>query len=116
MTNAPYITFALLVPPRGGGTPLFGLCGYVPMNKVWLSRTLVSTMVYNFTISALNRVSFWTGSSSKSVKTCDERSPFAIPIIFFLDIYFHDFSLKNYLILYAKQSKSGSESSVSCFK
>ena len=40
----------------------------------------------------------------------------AIPIIFFLNIYFHDFSVKNYLILYAKQSKSGSESSVSCLR
>ena len=57
---------------------------------------------------------FWTGSLSKSVKTCDERSTFAIPILFFLKFYFHDFSVKNYLILYAKQNKSGSEGSVSC--
>ena len=56
-------------------------------------------------------MSFWTGSLSKSVKTCEERPTFAIPIIFFLNIYF---SAKNYLLLYAKQSKSGSESSVSC--
>ena len=41
---------------------------------------------------------------------------FAIPIIFFLNIYFHDFSAKNYLIRYAKQYKSGSESGVSCLK
>ena len=34
----------------------------------------------------------------------------------FLNIYFHDFLVKNYLILYAKQNKSGSESSVSCLK
>ena len=61
-------------------------------------------------------VSFWTGSLSRSVKTCDERPTFAIPITFFLNIYFHDFSVKNYLILYAKQSKSGSESSISCLK
>ena len=53
---------------------------------------------------------------SKSVKTCDERSIFAISIRFFLNIYFHDFSVENYLILYAKQSKLGSESSVSCLK
>ena len=32
---------------------------------------------------------------------------------FFLNIYFHDFSVKKHLILYAKQNKSGSESSVS---
>ena len=49
-------------------------------------------------------------------KTWDERSTFAMPIIVFLNIYFHDFSVKNYLILYAKQKKSGSESSVSCLK
>ena len=68
-------------------------------------------------LSVLNRVrSFWTGSLSKSVKTCDERSTFEIPIIVFLNIYFHDFSVKNYLILYAKHKKSGSESSVSCLK
>ena len=30
-----------------------------------------------------------------------------MPIYFFLYIYFHDFSVKNYLILYAKQSKLG---------
>ena len=38
-----------------------------------------------YTISlliVLNWVSFWTESLSKSVKTCDERSTFAIPIIF----------------------------------
>ena len=55
-----------------------------------------------YTISLLgvfNRVSFWNGSLSKSVKTCDERSTFAIPII-----------------LYTKQNKSGSETSVSCLK
>ena len=68
-------------------------------------------------LSVVNRVqSFWTGSLSKNVKTCDERCTFAIPTIVFLIIYFLDFSVKNYLILYAKQSKSGSESSVSCLK
>ena len=33
-----------------------------------------------------------------------------------LKICFHDFSVKNYLILHAKQSKLGSESIVSCLK
>ena len=33
---------------------------------------------------------------------------------FFLNIYFHDFSVKNYLIV--MQNKSGWESSVSCLK
>ena len=50
------------------------------------------------------------------MKTCDERSTFAISIRFFLNICFHDFSVENYLILYAKQNKLGSESSVSCLK
>ena len=50
------------------------------------------------------------------VLSCDERSTFAIPIFFPLKICFHDFSVKNYLILHAKQSKLGSESSVSCLK
>ena len=69
-----------------------------------------------YSVSVLNTVSFWTGSLSKIVKTCDERSTFAIPITFSLNIYFHDFGVKNYLILYAKQSKSGSESCVSCLR
>ena len=38
------------------------------------------------------------------------QEPMAIPINFFLNIYFQEFSVKNYLILYAKQSKSGSQS------
>ena len=90
-----------------GGTPLLGLCGYVPLNSVWFSRS----WVYDFTIKRLEQGVFLDWKPSKSVKTCEERPTFAIPIIFFLNIYF---SAKNYLILYAKQSKSGSESSVSC--
>ena len=90
-----------------GGTPLFGLCGYVPLNRVWFSRS----WVYDFTIKRLEQGVFLDWKPSKSVKTCEERPTFAIPIIFFLNIHF---SAKNYLILYAKQSKSGSESSVSC--
>ena len=52
-------------------------------------------------------MSFWTGSLSKSIKTCDERSTFVIPIIFFLNCYFHDFSVKHS----GSNHKSGSESS-----
>ena len=84
-------------------------------NRVWLLGSLTGYTI--LLLSVLNRVrSFWTESLSKSVKTCDERSTFEIPITVFLNIYFHDFSVKNYLILYAKQKKSGSESSVSCLK
>ena len=43
------------------------------------------------------------------MKTCDERSIFAIPIFFPFNIYFYDFSAKNYL-----KNKSRSDSSVSC--
>ena len=68
------------------------------------------------TPSILHRVLFWTESLSKSVKTCDEGSTFAIPIFFPLNFYFHDFSVKNYLILYAKQKISESESSASFLK
>ena len=59
------------------------------------------------TPSILHRVLFWSESLSKSVKTCDEGSIFAIPIFFPLNFYFHDFSVKNYLILYAKQKNQG---------
>ena len=76
-----------------GGTPLFGIHGYVPLEQGMVFKVL---RVYNFTTERLqNRVSFWTGSLSKSVKTCDERATFVIPIFFFLNIYFHDFSVKN---------------------
>ena len=71
--------------------------------------------VYNFTIKHLEQ-SFWTGNLSKSVKTCNERSTLMQYQYFFLNIHFHDFSRKNYLIQYAKQNKSGSESGVSCLK
>ena len=76
-----------------GGTPLFGIHGYVPLQQGMVFKVL---RVYNFTTERLqNKVSFWTGSLSKSVKTCDERATFVIPIFFFLNIYFHDFSVKN---------------------
>ena len=45
----------------------------------------------------------------KTVKACDEQFTFPIPKLFFLNIYFRDFSLKNYLILYVKQNKSEAE-------
>ena len=50
----------------------------------------------------------WTGSLSK---TCDERSTVAISILFSLNIYSRDFSVKHWLILYqwkAKQSRTES--------
>ena len=52
----------------------------------------------------------------KESEDFNEPSTFAIPIISFVNVYFHDLSVENYLILYAKQNKSGSESSVSCLK
>ena len=39
----------------GGGTPLFGLYGYVPLNRVWFSESWVVNMVYNFTIKYLEQ-------------------------------------------------------------
>ena len=44
-----------------------------------------------------------------------KRSTFAEPT-FILNIYFHDVSLKNCSILYAKQNKSGLENSNSSLK
>ena len=44
-----------------------------------------------------------------------KRFTFAKPL-FILNIYFHDVSLKNCSILYAKQNKSGSENSDSSLK
>ena len=46
----------------------------------------------------LNRTSFRNASLSKSVRACDEQaSLFAIPTVFFQNIYFYDVRLKNYL-------------------
>ena len=76
-----------------GGTPLFGIYGYVPLEQGMVFKVL---RVYNFTTERLqNRVSALTGSLLKSVKTCDERPTFVIPTFFSLNIYFHDFSVKN---------------------
>ena len=88
----------------GGGTPLFGLHGYVPLNRLWFSRFWVLNRVYNFIIERLELGVFleW-----KPFKECEDLR-WAVYICntnnFFLNIYFHDFSVKNYLILYAKQT------------
>ena len=66
-------------------------------------KVLVLNRVYNFTIKRLEQVVFL----DKPFKGC-EHLRWAAYIcntdIFFLNIYFHDFSEKNYLVLYAKQS------------
>ena len=70
--------------PGGGeeGSPLFGLYGYVLCASGHTFQGLESYTGYAISLlSVLNRVSFRTGSLSKSLKTCDERSTFAIPII-----------------------------------
>ena len=91
----------------GGGTPLFGLYGYVPLNRVRFSRFWVLNWVYNFTIERLELGVFldW-----KPFKECEDLG-WAVCICntnnFFLNICFHDFSVKNYLILYAKQANHG---------
>ena len=62
-----------------------------------------------FKVLSLKRGVFldWKPLRVWTVKTCNERSTIAIPIIFFLNIHFHDFCVKNYLILYAKQTNQG---------
>ena len=100
----------------GGGTTLFGLYGYVPLNRVWFSTSWVLNRVYNFTIKRLEQDVFLDWKPFKECKDLQWAVYFAVPITFSLNSHFHDFSVKNYLILYAKQNKSGSESSVSCLK
>ena len=39
----------LTVPRAQGGTPLFGLCGYVPLNGVWFFGLAFLNKVYNLT-------------------------------------------------------------------
>ena len=70
-------------------------------------RVWVFNRVYNFTVERLELCVFldW-----KPFKECEDL-PWAVYICstnnFFLNIYFHDFSVKNYLILYAKQTNQG---------
>ena len=67
-----------------GGTPLFDLHGYTLVNRVWLLGSWVFNRVQNFTIfDVLKRVSFWTGSLSKSVKVGDKRPTLVLKTIFF---------------------------------
>ena len=65
----------------GGGSLLFGPYGYVPLNRVWFSRSWVLHRVYNFTIKRLEQgvVLDW-----KPFKECQEQSTFAVPIFFAL--------------------------------
>ena len=58
----------------GGGTPLFGLCGYVPLNL---------------------RYGFQGLESKISLLSNSARCLFGLEA-FFVNIYFHDFSVKNY--------------------
>ena len=46
---------SLIVDPGGGGTPIFGLNGYVPLNSVWFSGSCVLNRVHNFTIKRLEQ-------------------------------------------------------------
>ena len=91
--------------PGGGGTPLFVQYGYVPQNRIWLSGSWVFNGVYNFTIKRLEQGAVFL--NWKPFKECEDLR-WAVYICntnnFFLHICFHDFSVKNYLILYAKQT------------
>ena len=84
--------------PRGGGYSL-----------IWPIQVCAAEQGMVFKVLSLKRGVFldWKPIRVWTVKTCNERSTIAIPIIFFLNIHFHDYCVKNYLILYAKQNKSG---------
>ena len=51
--------FITWVKPGGGGTPLFGLCGDVPLDRVWFFGLAVLNRVYNLTLSVLNRAWYY---------------------------------------------------------
>ena len=46
-------------PPGGGLTPLFGLYGYVPLDRVWFFGLALLNRVYNLIPSVLNRVWYY---------------------------------------------------------
>ena len=66
--------------PTPGGEGALPYLAYAGMCR-WTGYSVLISL-----LSILNKVSFWTGSLSKSVKTCDEQTTFVIPIIFFLNI------------------------------
>ena len=61
--------------PGGGGTPLFGLYGDVPLDRVWF-----------FGLAVLNRVCNLTCLCPKQVRTCPKQS--MVLLFFFLACYF----------------------------
>ena len=89
---------------------------YVPLNRVWFSGSWVLNRVYNFTSKHLEQGVFLDWKPFKERGDLRWAAYICNTNIFFLNIYFQDFSVKNYLILHAKQNKSGTESSVSCLK
>ena len=56
---------------RGGGTPLFGLYGDVPLDRVWF-----------FGLAVLNRVCNLTCLCPKQVRTCPKQG--MVLLVFFL--------------------------------
>ena len=76
---------------------------------------LESNWVYNLSIKRLEQCVFLDWKPFKESEDL-QRAVYICNIIFFVNVYLHDLSVKNYLILYAKQNKSGSESSASCLK
>ena len=50
------ITRDIQRPGGGGGTPLFGLYGDVPLDRVWFSGLAVLNRVYNLTCFSPNQV------------------------------------------------------------
>ena len=95
-------TFEWMVHPRGGvGHSLIWPIRVWATEPDMFSRSWDLNRIYNLTFEAFKKG--WR------LAICNTNN-------FFLYIYFHAFSVKNYLIPYAKQSKSGSESRVTCLK
>ena len=85
-----------------GGTSRWGAGGH---SLIWPIRLCAADQGIAFRVLSLEKGVFLDWKPFKDCKTWHERSTFEIPIIFFLSIGFHDFSVKNYLIQYAKQNK-----------
>ena len=73
-------------------------CSEMFVLNVWISSSFPRVLVYVLwnLILKINWRKTENWNLSKSVKTCDERSTFAISIPFLLNIYFHDFRVENY--------------------
>ena len=102
LRTAAWSFFSKQDPHVSGGTSCWGGGGH---SLIWPIRLCAADQGIVFRVLSLEKGVFLDWKPFNDCKTWHERSTFEIPIIFSLSIGFHDFSVKNYLLQYAKQNK-----------